>query len=202
LLAPLLCILKCGSRTSIIGLVLGAVLFLIISTLKSKNSLQIRKIESPLVIGTFLLGIFVASSFQFLNYIKFLDPGSLTGRVSIWQSSLTIFQTSPIIGLGWDWESRAVDSQLLSIWAVSAHNMLLEIIFSSGILGLLLFLAILTKVAIYFNRLWDVEKIVLTSILISGISEAYIDLQYPTIQTVLFLLIILGANKERQPKNV
>lgn len=201
LLAPIFCILKCGSRTSIIGLVVGAVVFLSVSILKSKNNAKIRKVESPLVIGTFLLGIFIASSYQFLNYIKFLDPGSLTGRVSIWQSSLTIFQSSPIVGLGWDWELRAVNSQLLSVWAVSAHNMLLEIIFSTGILGLLLFLAILIKGVLYFNRLWNVEKIVLISILISGISEAYIDLQYPTIQTILFLLIILGANKERQSTN-
>ena len=202
LLAPIFCILKCGSRTSIICLVAGVVIFLINSIFKSKKSSKIRKLESPLVIGTFLLGILVVSSFQCLNYIKFLDPGSLTGRVSIWQSSLTIFQSSPIIGSGWDWESRAVDSQLLNVWSVSAHNMLLEIIFSSGILGLLLFLGILIKGLLYFNRLWVVEKIVLTSILISGISEAYIDLQYPTIQTYLFLFIILGANQARKSQNV
>jgi O-antigen ligase len=141
----------------------------------------------------------MASSLQFLSYIDFLDPGSLTGRVSIWQSSITIFQSSPIIGLGWDWESRAVESQLLTVWSVSAHNMLLEIIFSSGIFGLLLFLAIFIKVAVNFNRLYDVEKIVLISILISGVSESYIDLQYPTVQTILYFLIIIGANKERKP---
>ena len=202
LLAPVFCILKCGSRTSIISLTVGAVVFLIVSILQSSNNAKIRKVESPLVIGTFLFGIFVASTFQFLNYIRFLDPSSLTGRVSIWQSSLTIFQSSPIIGLGWDWESRAVDSQLLNVWSVSAHNMLLEIIFSAGILGLLLFLAILVKGVLYFNRLSNVEKIVLISILIAGISESFIDLQYPTIQTILYFLIILGANKERNPLNV
>jgi O-antigen ligase len=198
LLAPLFCIAKCGSRTSIIGLTVGFMIFLINSILKSRNSPIRRKVESPLIIGTFLLGIFVASSFQFLNYIKFLDPGTLTGRASIWQTSLSMFQKSPIVGLGWNWESRAIDSQLLGPWAVSAHNMVLEIIFSSGSLGLLLFLAILTKGVLFFNRLWSVEKIVLVTILISGISEAYIDLQYPTIQTFLLFLIILGANKERQ----
>jgi O-antigen ligase len=80
--------------------------------------------------------------------------------------------------------------------------MLLEIIFSSGILGLLLFLGILIKGLLYFNRLWVVEKIVLISILISGISESYIDLQYPTIQTYLLLFIILGANQARKSQNV
>ena len=199
LLAPIFCILKCGSRTSIISLVVAVVVFFISLILKSKNRPKIRKAESPLVIGTFLLGIFMASSLQFLSYIDFLDPGSLTGRVSIWQSSITIFQSSPIIGLGWDWESRAIESQLLTVWSVSAHNMLLEIIFSSGILGLLLFLAIFIKVAVNFNRLYDVEKIVLISILISGVSESYIDLQYPTVQTILYFLIIIGANKERKP---
>ena len=51
LFAPLLCILKCGSRTSIICLVTGVVLFVIISMKKSKYGSKIRKVESPLVIG-------------------------------------------------------------------------------------------------------------------------------------------------------
>lgn len=201
LIAPLICILKCGSRTSIICIITGVLVFIIISLTKGRLKPKFRQLETTFVVGTFLMGIFLASSFQFLNFIKFLDPGSLTGRVSIWQTSLTLFSSSSLFGLGWGWEQRAIDSQLLNVWAVSTHNALLEIIFSSGIVGLSVFLLIITKVIVNFSKLWPVEKIMLTAISISGVSESYVDLQYPTIQTFLIFFIILGANKERPLQN-
>jgi hypothetical protein len=54
----------------------------------------------------------------------------------------------------------------------------------------------MTKGLVYFSKLKIIEKVMFASILVSGISEAYIDLQYPTLQTVLFFFIIVGANKE------
>jgi hypothetical protein len=41
----------------------------------------------------------------------------------------------------------------------------------------------------------------LTSILVSGISESYIDLQYPTNQTFLYFMIVLSANSKREVAN-
>ena len=197
LLLPLLCMIKCGSRTSILGILTGLLVYSVIRIFKSRQgSEKPSKLESPLVIGTLLLGILVASSAQFLNYIKFLDPSALTDRVGIWQVSLTLFKSSSIFGLGWGWESRAIQSQLLNVWAVSAHNAILEIAFSAGIVGLVIFLFMLTKGLVYFSNLLVIEKMMLASILVSGISEAYIDLQYPTLQTVLFFVIIIGASKK------
>jgi O-antigen ligase len=199
LLVPLLCIIKCGSRTSILGIITGLLVFITIRILRSNASPKaIKKYESPLAVGTFVLGILLASSAQFLNYINFLDPQALTNRVQIWQVSLNLFKSSSTFGLGWGWSDRAIESQLLNIWAVSAHNAILEIIFSAGIAGVIIFLFLLSKLLVYFNNLQTLEKALITSILVSGISESYIDLQYPTNQTFLYFMIVLSANSKRK----
>ena len=146
--------------------------------------------------GVFILGILLASSAQFLSFIRFLDPTALTSRASIWQASQRIFEASPLFGVGWGWESRAVEAQLLNVWATSAHNAILDITFSAGIVGLTLFLMLLSKIFVYFKFIPVREKMIICFLLTSGISEAFVDLQYPTAQTYAFFLIILGSNRE------
>lgn len=196
---PVFCMLKCGSRTAIIAIIVGILIYGLSQLINSKEVAKRKRIETPVVIGTLLLGIFSASSLQFLSYIRYLSPESLTGRASIWQSSLEIFRGSSMFGLGWGWEQRAIDAQLLNAWAVSAHNAILEIIFSSGVVGIIIFIVILVKGIVYFPNLLTIEKMIFLSILASGVSESYIDLQYPTIQTIIFFLMILGSNIERSP---
>jgi len=197
LVLPLFCLVKCGSRTAILGTLVGIIIYIIVSFFKSrKTSNKLRKIEYPLVIGTSVMAILLASSVQFLQYINLIDPNALTSRGQIWQNSLAIFKESSLLGLGWDWEKRAIESQLLSIWAISAHNAILEITFSAGIVGLIIFLLCLAKILVYFSNLTLIEKILTLAIAVSGISESYIDLQYPTFQTYLFFTIVVGANKD------
>ena len=199
---PLICLIKCGSRTSLFALFVGLLLLTFVRFAnKRKMNLSKNKIQSPLAVGVLLLGFLLASSAQFMNYINFLDPGALTQRVAIWQTSLLLFKSSRTFGLGWDWESRAIDSQLLNVWAVSAHNGLLEIAFSAGIIGLVIFLAMLAKAIVYFPIYDKNEKISLIFIIISGISEAFIDLQYPTLTTYLFFMILTGASRRKAQKN-
>jgi O-antigen ligase len=154
LVLPLFCLVKCGSRTAILGTLVGIIIYIIVSFFKSrKTSNKLRKIEYPLVIGTSVMAILLASSAQFLQYINLIDPNALTNRGKIWQNSLAIFKESSLLGLGWDWEKRAIESQLLSIWAISAHNAILEITFSAGIVGLIIFLLCLAKILVYFSNL-------------------------------------------------
>jgi O-antigen ligase len=198
LLAPFFCLLKCGSRTAIICLIIGTLIYVVAFSTKTPRFSRHRNIESTLTIGLCLVFLFLASSFQFLNYIDFLDPGSINGRASVWQTSLILFKESEILGLGWGWQQRAIDSQLLNFWAVSSHNTILEIVFSSGLAGLVVFFTVAAKPIVYFTRLLTIERMLLSTILISGISEATINLQYPTIQTLIFFFITLGSNFERE----
>ena len=198
LFLPIFCIVKCGSRTAILSAVVGLMIYIILSVVKSNRVKIVTQAETPIVLGVFFTGVFLASSFQFLSYINFLDPDSLTGRVAIWQRSAEIFKDNPLFGLGWGWENRAVESQLLNVWATSSHNAIFEILFSCGILGLVLFLAMLAKAFANFTNLLPVEKVLLAAILTTGVSESYIDLVYPTIQSYIFFIIILGAKIDRR----
>ncbi len=198
-LLPIICILKSGSRTSLISIGVGLLMYSILFLL-SKNSVgkKLRRMENPLVIGAFTLGILLAAVGQFINFLPLLDPNALTGRISIWQVSANLYGESPLFGLGWGWEERAIDSQFLNIWAVSTHNIFLEMLFSTGIAGLILFSGILSKGLLYFTRLSLREKMLLSSVIITGASEAYINLAYPTLETFVFFSIILGSHIERK----
>ena len=197
-LVPIFCILKCGSRTSMAIMVVVTIYF-IFSKLNNKKGVISRSRENyPLITAALLILIFSAFTAILINYIGILSPDSLTGRVSIWQAALEIFQGNTLAGLGWGWEDRAIDSQLLNVWAVSAHNALLEIIISTGLLGLFAFLAIVSKPLAHLTNLMKLERIFLVSILISGVSESFIDLQYPNITTFIVLLISMTSHRRRE----
>lgn len=195
---PLFCIFKCGSRTAIIGVMAGLLIMAGALVFKRMRNSRESRIDFPAVIEGLILLILISLFLFFFNFIDFLDPDRLTGRVSIWQISKEIYQNSALFGLGWGWQSRAIESQLLSIYSVSAHNAILEIVFSAGLLGLILFLLILARGITYFGNLELIERVLLTCILVSGVSESYINLQYPTIQTYIFFTILLSASWERQ----
>jgi hypothetical protein len=197
-LLPIFCLVKCGSRTAIISIVVGLVVYITLSVVKSNRIKRVTQAETPIVLSVFFLGIFLASSFQFLSFIRFLDPDALTGRISIWQNSAAIFDDNLLFGSGWGWEARAVDAQLLNVWATSSHNAIFEILFSSGIIGLVVFLAMLAKAFANFTNLLPVEKVLLAAIITTGVSESYVDLVYPTIQSYIFFMIILGAKIDRR----
>jgi O-antigen ligase len=202
LVFPIFCLMKSGSRTSITGLAVGIIVYLVILIFKRRQlSGKSIHLESPIVFATFIFGILLASSYQFLNYIGFLDPTALTNRAAIWQTTATLFRTSPTFGMGWNWESRAIESQLLYVWATSAHNAILDVIISAGTIGLLMFFLLLAKALAYFPNLNPSEKVILSSTLVSGIAESFVNLQYPTVATILFLIIVLGSNRRKTQAN-
>jgi O-antigen ligase len=191
---PILCIVKCGSRSAIIGIVVAVMVYAFAKVFEGKKVFQKRPTEYPYVVGTLIMGILLASVYQFITLVAYLDPGSLTGRVSIWQSSLEIVKESSLFGLGWGWSDRAIESQLLNVWASSAHNAVLEFAFSTGIVGLAIFMLLISKGFAYFGNLTSLEKSLFISLFVTGFTESYIDLQYPTIQTYLLFAIIVTSH--------
>lgn len=197
LLVPVFCIMKCGSRTSLVIMILVA-LFHFFNEIRSSDKILRKSKESyPFVTTFFLVLMFSAIAAVSINYVGILSPDDLTGRVSIWQAALEIYKGNTVTGIGWGWEDRAIDSQLLNVWAVSAHNAVLEIIISAGVIGLVSFLVLISKPLSHISNLLGMERMFLTSILVSGISESFIDLQYPNITTYLVLLITLTCHRKR-----
>jgi O-antigen ligase len=201
MLLPIFCLIKSGSRTAILVSLLVLIIYSIrLIFLSQKISNSLRKIEYPLVVGTFLMGILLAATVQFLNYIDLIDPSALTARAQIWQRSLEIFKASSLFGLGFNWEDRAIESQLLNLWATSAHNVLLEILFATGIVGLVVVLFCIVKVLAFFPNLDLIEKLAVVAMLTIGISESFISVQYPSFLTYLFFAIAVGANREMKER--
>jgi len=194
LVFPIFCLVKCGSRSAIIGIIVAVIVYVLAKAFERKTVFRIKPREYTYVLGTFIVAILLSSVFQFINLVRYLDPGSLTGRVSIWQSSLEIVKESTLFGLGWGWSSRAIQSQLLNVWASSAHNAVLEFAFSTGVVGLFIFMLLISKVFAYFGNLTPLEKSLFVSLFATGFTESYIDLQYPTIQTYLLFAIIVTSH--------
>lgn len=93
----------------------------------------------------FFVAVFV---FRFQNLFRWFIDGflgkwsSLTGRMYVWDKTFELFLKYPIIGHGTQngLTVRIVETGL--IWAGHAHNMLLELLYQGGVIGLVLWVCI------------------------------------------------------------
>jgi O-antigen ligase len=137
-------ILATGSRTALTA---GAVGLLVSLLWKAKSSgFTVRGVLAP-------LGLVVTYPFALLAsplFIATSDSQSFTGRGYIWRGSLDLWQKSPIFGNGARafYEAAAFRNDLGS-GAYHAHNELLNVLVTAGVVGLLaalvLFVALLRK---------------------------------------------------------
>ncbi len=141
-------LLSAGSRAVFLVFLLISFIWLI-SFLKKTNKLSKKNIY--LIISTFfILGVLFLSSLAFSNYSRFeelinLKKGSASDRFILWKSGFSAFLEKPLFGYGLDNQSQAYFSKYEIDWAVysppnvysdRAHNLILDILLSVGILGL------------------------------------------------------------------
>lgn len=200
LIAPIFCLMKCGSRHAIFGVIVAALFLLLRKFLKKNELRKFGEIEFPWVLRIWIAGFLIVVFYKIIQSINFLDPGWFTGRAGVWQSTLALAKYSPLLGLGWDFEQRAISSNLLNTWAVSAHNNFLEIAFCTGFVGLFLFLLLYSKIIINFRRLLTIEKMLVLYIFTSGLVEYTIKFTYPSVTSFLFIFINIGANISQEGK--
>ena len=198
LIAPIFCLMKCGSRNAMIGIICALFFFAMSKFLKKENFRKIGKLEFPWILRILTACALSASMYKIIQAINLLDPALFTGRAGVWQSTLALASNSPLLGLGWDFESRAISSNLLNAWALSAHNNFLEIAFCTGYLGLFLFLLLYSKVIINFSKLPTLEKLLIIYVTISGLVEYTIKFTYPSITSYLFIFINIGASSRME----
>lgn len=69
--------------------------------------------------------------------------GSITGRIDVWYKTIKLISGSPIIGHGTQdpFVVRAMETGVL--WQSHAHNLLLEILYQGGIIGLVLWVIVI-----------------------------------------------------------
>lgn len=141
-------LLSTGSRAIFLVFLLISFIWLIFF-LKKTNRLSKKNIHL-IIAATFILGVVFLVSLAFTNYSRFeeltnLKKGSVSDRFILWHSGFSAFLEKPLFGYGLDNQAQAyfpkyeVDWALYSppnVYSDRAHNLILDILLSVGILGL------------------------------------------------------------------
>ncbi len=156
-----------GSRTALICMAIGLLIFILLIRLK------------PLFKAGFLV-IAAAGVILMVNYFSHYDTlqqrlvnsisyGDTAGRTSIWKHILPIFYESPIVGVG----TTGYAKRAIPVFGVfkgghyrSPHNVYLEMLCYTGVVGLGLFLLFLGRVSFKSVQLYLRNNYIVTGILI------------------------------------
>ncbi len=120
-----------------------------------------------------------------------LTEGTLTGRTTIWAAGSEVFATSPIVGVGMGGFGAAAQPIHGRARAVAAHNAFLSVAVGSGLIGLMLFLALfaVSIVGLMANPTRDAVYLVLLAALIVGLMPSNAENDKST----WFILAILAS---------
>lgn len=148
----LIALLSTGSRAIFIVFLLISFIWLIYFFAKTKK-LSRKNIYLTTTVALILGGVFLFSLAS-NNYSRFeeltnLKKGSASDRFILWRSGFSAFLQKPLFGYGLDNQSQAyfpryeVDWALYSppsVYSDRAHNLILDILLSVGLLGLIFFI--------------------------------------------------------------
>lgn len=154
------CLALTGSRGGVLGFVFSVFVLVFIFLFYKKE--YFRKIfgkRVPLVLAlvflliTSSLYIFRGSSFaqRFIS-MKDLQSGSIAPRINFWNASIDAIKDRPILGYGLDMQNQVLAKYYEKDWAINgdinifpnrAHNFVLDILLTTGFVGLIFYLLIL-----------------------------------------------------------
>lgn len=141
-----------ASRTALLVLVAGSVLFVLL-----RNTGGIKKKIPSLVVGivALVIGYSVISKQDVVmaRMNDTIEEGSLSGRDEIWNVYLPFIEEHPLIGTGFTGHYNYAIAIMGR--ASSPHNVLIEVALYSGIIGLFFFLVFLYNV---FIDAWKYKK--------------------------------------------
>lgn len=126
------------------------------------------------------------------------DPSDvLTGRTEIWEIAKTLIAQKPV--LGWGYSSSAVVlpsyEQEIGFKTTHTHNMILQILFSLGSVGLILFLA--TIIIRYMKAFWGHDSFKMTliyMIILHGMVEPSVFQGLANMDTIVFALVLAARS--------
>ena len=191
-----------GSRGGMVGAFTSLSLFLLIYILSSRFSLKVifnKRIVSILVITTpLIIGLseYFMEVFRERFILLLIDKIYYSSRDIIYENSLSVITESPIIGYGLNAYSSVVGGTFFY-----PHNIILEILIDSGLIGLIPLLIILLFSVIcifkYTNRSMPFFIILpIYMILVSLLSGDLYDFRYYFFW-VFLILIPLGRYENR-----
>ena len=190
-LSAVACLGLSWSRTSIIALVL------------SIGTIILRKHLWQFILGTAftfatLLGLLVVD-FNWDNLVRLVSRrGSLdelitfTGRTDVWNFIWGEFLKQPFIGYGYGSTKLLMPTGYhtsMGWTSTSAHNMLLQCLVTTGIIGtFIVMLVLLHQTRNFFKRPHDVADAILVYVLVSGLFEPGAVGLSPNFLTLIWLI--------------
>lgn len=127
-----------------------------------------------------------------------LTSGTLNERSTIWLAGVDAFTVRPVVGSGGGTFPAAIEKEV-GMRQV-AHNTFLSVVVEMGILGFLLFAAILLTVALPLFRLprkWAMPSVILLVTLLVGIAPLSWEFRKPFWLVLTLLMIVASARLER-----
>lgn len=146
-------LINTGSRVSTISLFLGAVVFIALNKFKNKF-IKVFVVLFFFVTSGAILDFILNAEVVGERLIKTIEEGNLAGRDDIWRAIWPLIQDNVLLGVG---QTGYIDLTLKTFGrVVSPHNVILEVLSYTGIIGLsfyLLFIykAFLPSVRYYFK---------------------------------------------------
>ena len=183
-----------GTRTGSIVGVIGVAYWIFThrkASITIKASIAMVMIASVIAIFNFAPK---ASVDRIFSSAKSISSGTLNYRSVIWRGSLNQWRKAPIVGTGLGGLGFALSKEHINFNA--AHNTYIHNLTENGIIGLLLYLAIILSILYYISRTPFEEKAFLVSLLmVVLISQLTTHTHTDKIIWVVFSLLVIHATK-------
>lgn len=178
LIVSLISLFIADSSTSLIGIALFVILYMFKNIFKKANFLNIKFYALSSLVLFFSVVIFkIQSYFAFIIENIFHRDVTLTGRTYIWNYVIDFIKSKPILGYGIE-NSIVRLNKTNYLRTYHAHNQFLEVVYQTGIIGVISMMVIIYKSfkELYIYRDNNISKILSITIFIFSImmlTEAY-----------------------------
>ena len=130
--------------------------------------------------------------------IVLVGPDSdLNSRTPLWSTYFTLWQTSPLDGVGESGIAQNINVGLIPGWASHAHSVYLDSLVRYGVIGLLTVLLTLTAgmwICVKAARVGSpVGAALLSTFIVGGLTETIIDWRYLSIQGISMVAAVVLA---------
>ncbi len=197
----LFCLVMTHSRTSLAGMILMVGLYVVIHL----RLFSVLSFSGVLVLALFLIvsQLFGDAVFDFLRVFSrsgdIEEITSFTGRSYIWEQMFVFIERRPFFGWGHATMSDVLSAhkQEIGFEVGQAHNLYLQIMFSSGLVGFFLFMvgvfvAFYTSVIQAFRFKNPFFVCVLIYILIASLTESFMLSSVANNAYLVFILFLAG----------
>ena len=186
----ILFLVKTGSRTAFISLFLALIFYLIF--FKSKSFInKLLLISSSIIASSLLYYLFIKNSLLSDRLMNTLYEGDLSGRNIRWYAAFELISNNLLFGVGQSGYSVSIEN-ILGFYS-SPHNVIIEILCYTGLLGLTIMLYFYFEIYHAIRVIYSYNKNIFPILLIIPIIGMILSGQilYTKIAWMIFVYIIV-----------